>query len=134
MATVAVVAMAAFAASLGHKPGCHPPIVDAAWSPLWRLSFHPVAPNVSSQGDSCGGLHVNGTWHVMTSCGGGWTHLTTTDLVHYTSHAQIKIAGGTGSVVPSVRASCTAVGACFMYCRRRRRCCYPSCCCCPCSC
>ena len=101
MATLVAVAMVAVATSLSHKPGCHPPIVDAAWSPLWQLSFHPVAPNITSQGDSCGGLHVNGTWHVMTSCGGGWTHLTTTDLVHYTSHAQIKIAGGTGSVVPS---------------------------------
>ena len=37
----------------------------------------------------------------MTSCHGGWSHLTTTDLVHYKFHGQIKPGTGTGSVVPS---------------------------------
>lgn len=83
------------------KPGCQLPIEDKAWSPLWLQSFHPVTPGVTVQGDSCGGLHVNGTWHVMTSCHGGWSHLTTTDLVHYTFHGQIPHGTGTGSVVPS---------------------------------
>ena len=54
------------------KPGTHPPIVDPAWSPTWQFSFHPVAPHIGVQGDSCGGLIVNGTYHFMTSCGGGW--------------------------------------------------------------
>lgn len=83
------------------EPGCQLPIKDPAWSPSWQLSFHPVTPNVTVQGDSCGGLYVNSTWHVMTSCKGGWSHLTTTDLVHYKFHGQIKLGSGTGSVVPS---------------------------------
>ena len=53
------------------KPGTHPPIIDPAWSPTWQFSFHPVAPHIGVQGDSCGGLIVNGTYHFMTSCGGG---------------------------------------------------------------
>eukprot|EP01047_Picozoa_sp_COSAG01_P005344 COSAG01_NODE_181_length_22873_cov_12.951392_22_plen_514_part_00 len=43
---------------------------------------------------------MNGTYHFMNSCGGGWCHLSTLDLVHYDSHGLLKPGGGTGSVAP----------------------------------
>ena len=104
-------ALVAVTSASGFPPGCHPPIVDPAWTSTWLLSYHPVTPFVPSQGDISGGLLINGTWNLFTSCTGGWCHLSTPDLVHYQSHGIIQARSspgypkslglGTGSVLPS---------------------------------